>query len=200
MLIDVLSSKIMGYIESFINSKGNSKYYYVYKYGVEITLSSILNILIILTISFVFQSFFLGFLFLFVIIPTRQFTGGFHANSYLKCNIIFGLSYLIVLLFSLYAYNFINYFISFTILTVMSLLILRFCPIKNSNKQIESKKQFMRNKLIGFSLFILFEACCVIFYNLQLLVCCCMIMFTLYIIFILCLIGFIKEEVTIYEK
>ena len=65
----------------------------IYKYGIEITLSTILNILIILILSLIYGSFFTGIIFLLVFIPLRKFTGGYHADTYMKCNIVFAILY-----------------------------------------------------------------------------------------------------------
>ena len=89
-MIEFLTNKLLKYISNKdVIDNVNEDVVAFYKYGIEITISSILNILIILTISLLFNALIDGFIFLLIFIPTRQFTGGFHADSYLKCNLTF---------------------------------------------------------------------------------------------------------------
>lgn len=127
------------------------------RYGIEITLSSFLNIFIIMSLSIIFHRFFEGITFLIVFIVTRQFTGGFHANTYLMCNAVFSLCFLIVLCL----YEFVNNCptIIFFALFVFKLLVVIFmCPVENPNKPITSKKQYIRCKTFSIFIFLIGNA------------------------------------------
>lgn len=123
------------------------------RYGIEITLSSFFNILIILLLSIILHSFFEGITFLIVFIVTRQFTGGFHANTYLSCNAVFSLCFLAVL----FLYKCVD---NCPTIIIVALLILDFliaifmCPVENPNKPITSKKQYIRCKSFSIFLFL----------------------------------------------
>lgn len=56
----------------------------IYQYGIEITISSLLNIALIVIVSLITNSLFSGLIFLSTFILLRQFTGGYHAESYFK--------------------------------------------------------------------------------------------------------------------
>lgn len=72
----------------------------IYQYGFEIALSSILNLIIVLTIGIIFNSILSSIIFIFCFYLIRKQTGGYHADSYLKCNIIFGATFTLVILIS----------------------------------------------------------------------------------------------------
>lgn len=55
-----------------------------YRYGIEITLSSLINIVLISIIGIVTNYTFESMMFLAVFIIMRSFTGGYHANTYIK--------------------------------------------------------------------------------------------------------------------
>ena len=61
----------------------------VYQYGFEILISTTLGLLITVAIGIVLNMFFLSVLYYVVFVMVRQWTGGYHADSYLKCNITF---------------------------------------------------------------------------------------------------------------
>lgn len=84
-----------------LNQKSISeKDIYIYQYGIEITISSLLNIALIVIVSLITNSLFSGLIFLSTFIILRQFTGGYHAESYFKCNTVFVSTYILVLLLS----------------------------------------------------------------------------------------------------
>ena len=69
-----------------------------YRYGIEITLSSLINITLISIIGIVTDYTFESMMFLVVFIIMRSFTGGYHANTYIKCNLVTSISFVILLL------------------------------------------------------------------------------------------------------
>ena len=69
-----------------------------YRYGIEITLSSLINIALISIIGIITDYTFESMMFLAVFIIMRSFTGGYHANTYIKCNLVTSISFVILLL------------------------------------------------------------------------------------------------------
>ena len=59
----------------------------IYIYGFELLLSFVVSVSIILALSILIRKFFESLIFLVLFIAIRQFTGGFHARTYLKCQI-----------------------------------------------------------------------------------------------------------------
>lgn len=163
------------------------------RYGIEITLSSILNILIIFILSIVFSDVIEGLVFLATFISIRQFTGGFHASSYLKCNVTFAACYATVI----YVYHFLNEVFIFNIqiilLAICVATISFVCPIENPHKPITNKDQFIKCKITSIVMFLMWGII-----GLFLIKSGCelgkVILITLQLIVLLCLISIILER------
>lgn len=106
----------------------------IYQYGVEITLSSVLNILLVLAISLVVQSVLSGILFLAVFIILRQFTGGYHATTYFRCNAVLAATFLMVYGFSRYAV--LSFWINCALGVLGIVMLLLFAPVANAHKPL----------------------------------------------------------------
>ena len=113
----------------------------VLRYGFELIISTLVGILVILAAGAITGKFWYSVLFMAVFIPLRQYTGGYHADTYLQCNIKFIMTFLILLfVFSIIpAEMYVNVN---CICTVLSLLIvILFAPIDNKNKRLSFKKK-----------------------------------------------------------
>lgn len=155
-MIHILAKKIVEF--ALVNSsieQCNLEEKQVYYYGTEITISSVLNILIVFVISIVLDDIAEGFLFLLVFISIRQFTGGYHADSYLKCNMIFAACYLVVLTLYHFLPNQHLSWIQIVLLLAETIFLFWFCPIANKSKPIHSNQQRLKCKWIGIVLFLL---------------------------------------------
>lgn len=116
----------------------------VYIYGIEICLSSLIGIIAILIISFMIGRFFEGILYIITLFIIRSCTGGYHAQTYFKCNLIYIFSYLCTIKF----YNFIskqylifnNYF-CLIIMIISIIIIWLYAPVENVNKKINEKSK-----------------------------------------------------------
>lgn len=150
-MIQLLSKKILAFITR--NTKIPIDETDVYKYGIEITISSVLNIVLIIILSLLLGNFVSGICFLFCFILLRQFTGGYHAESYFKCNLALGVSYVCISLIS-------NVFSRLPIHLLEGLLIagcitvVLYAPVNNRHKQLTSKQkqQFKTISLIIYAL------------------------------------------------
>lgn len=85
-------------ITSFLYSNSyidNDKYKYdVYLYGFEILIASLVNMISVLIIGLLFNKFIYAVIFLVCYCPIRQFSGGYHAESYRKCYFTFMIIFL----------------------------------------------------------------------------------------------------------
>lgn len=138
-LADILTR----FVGSYINIP--SEMADVYRYGFEITISSILNIVLILCCGIITHDVFACVVYLFVFILIRIFTGGYHATSYLRCNIIMVVSFLLT--YTLYRVLIdlnIDIKILEAILLANGLPIIVFAPVKNPHKKLtlNSLKRF----------------------------------------------------------
>ena len=109
-----------------------------YRYGIEITLSSLINIALISIIGIVTNYTFESMMFLVVFIIMRSFTGGYHANTYIKCNLVTSISFIVLLLMFKIIKN-ISLKSIILIAVFQVLIIALLAPIENKNKPIENR-------------------------------------------------------------
>ena len=116
----------------------------IYQYGVEITLSSILNITLIMLISIITGRIISGAVFLGTFIIMRRYCGGYHARSYLMCNIIFAATFIAVLIFSEYVTIHMKADVLLMMLSILPVFI--FAPVPNENKPltVEERTRYSR--------------------------------------------------------
>lgn len=130
----------------------------VYRYGFEITISSLLNIMLVLCCGLIIGDILASVVYLFVSILLRSFTGGYHATNYLRCNIAMVVSFLLtyVLYRILIGFN-TNIRILEEILLANGLPIIIFAPVKNSHKELTPKKA-KRFRVISIAIYICLSA------------------------------------------
>lgn len=117
------------------------------EYGIEITLSSAVNYILISLIGMCFHTIISAILFLLSFCVIRKFIGGYHCTTYFRCNMTLCLIFLLVILFSS-----INVYFGDIKILVMFLL---WCgyglwyigPVQNSNKPITIKQKERCHKL-----------------------------------------------------
>ena len=93
-MLHILSKRI-----AFLVCKKTDKLpFEIYVYGFELLISSIIETGALLFVGFLIGKFIETILFLFSFSSIRFFSGGYHANSYIKCFVVTLFSYLFVLL------------------------------------------------------------------------------------------------------
>lgn len=94
-MIEKISTKLLDFVGS--NMTIDSELAEIYKYGIEISISTALNILLTMIIAFALGDPLCGIVFLGCMILIRSYCGGYHADSYFKCNcmmiILFSVAY-----------------------------------------------------------------------------------------------------------
>lgn len=191
-MIEAISERIT---EFLVDSKEISRdidEFKCYKYGVEIALSTMLNIVLILSIGAVTGRFIESVVFLVVFIPIRQFSGGYHADTYFRCNLFFCITFALVLIL----FEFLKTYNSEYLLLAMNLFALSvvavFSPVENGNKPIPSEKRTgLKLKATLISALISFVSFIMRYYSVvygSLLSC------TLLMISVLIILGKIKER------
>lgn len=171
----------------------------IYRYGIEVVLSSILNIILVLGASLLIRDFFAGAIFLLLFISLRSFTGGYHASTYFKCNSIMLITFLTVCLFykklcqldvNIHIYEF---------LSLVNLIpIFVFAPVQNKHKQL-SKKQKRANYIFSviMSILLSISALFLIMYKIKYGV---LIVITLSSISVMIIIGTLLQRRECYES
>lgn len=119
----------------------------IYEYGFELSISSLIGILIVLAIGLVSGKFWESVVFYIVFCFTRLFTGGFHAPNHLLCKVTFVAALLAVLAADWLLRGIKNYY--WFVLHIYSLAIIcSSAPIENSNKEL-TERQKVRCKIIA---------------------------------------------------
>ena len=142
----------------------------IYKYGFETMCSTILGLILTLAIGLTFKMFFLSIVYYVVFVTIRQFTGGYHANSYFKCNLTFAVVTVLVFGFTKMAvysetYTMPNHIL---FLFLSFIIVFHFSPIENENKPLDQDLK-KRNKKIAIvlALAISILSCALYFFSVQ---------------------------------
>lgn len=139
-MICQISEKILKFTSEHLDISPEMKD--VYQYGIEITISSMLNVTLVLLCSLVLGNILAGLLYLFIFIFLRSFTGGYHATTYFRCNLTFVLTFII----TFFAYNIISgcqlsIYICGTLALVSLIPIILFSPVPNKHKPLSDKQR-----------------------------------------------------------
>ena len=117
----------------------------VYTYGIEICLSSLIGIMLILSIGLISGYFLEGLFYIITLFAIRSYTGGYHADTYFKCNLIYVFSYLFAIglniLFASLNSAF-RIFIYLIIVITSIIVVCMFAPVENKTIDEKSKKKF----------------------------------------------------------
>lgn len=191
MMINKLSSLISSkFVEHNIISKSVKD---VYRYGIEITISSIIGFIITCLIGLLFRMLMQTMLFYVIFILLRSMTGGYHAKTYLKCNFIFSIITLFIVTFSKAAYEM---QISFGILTLLFLpsiaIFIWIAPVENVNKPIKAEKRVYW-KSISIVTSVLLYLLSLLLYKSQHTLEATVIVITIFSVSILCMIPIIQK-------
>ncbi len=131
----------------------------IYQYGIEITISSLLNIVLIAIVGLVTKSLISGLIFLSTFILLRQFTGGYHAGSYLKCNTVLVSTYILVLFLSRLIC--LEFRVGCIILLLGVIVVISLTPVYNAHKEL-SRSEYKKSKKISIILYLLLSVVSVI--------------------------------------
>lgn len=129
----------------------------VCQYGYEILLSTIVGYTVVMLLSMLTGNPKKGIVFLAVFVITRMYTGGYHANTYLTCNLCLAFTYLI--------YEGMVYILEESQGTIIFLLLMLvvycvctiwFAPIENVHKRLTEEKK-RKSRKVSHSLMVLWS-------------------------------------------
>ena len=116
----------------------------IYTYGLEVLISTVFSFLTIMLIGFLFSAVFEAVFFLSVLVVLRRFTGGYHAKTYIGCNLSCSLLFITTL--------FLNRVLSFNLVALIIIhflgliIILLIAPVENINKPLSLSKRRVNKK------------------------------------------------------
>lgn len=126
----------------------------IYIYGFEIFISNLVNLLIVVILGLLAHQFYHAALFYIVFMITRTYSGGYHASTYLKCNIAFGSVFIATIVISRLLMPYISLVYLIVFLAIYIGCILEYAPIENVNKILsEEDKKKHRKTSIQLSIF-----------------------------------------------
>lgn len=126
----------------------------IYVYGLELIISGMLGAMLILLTGFIFHVQLYSIIFLAIIIPVRMYTGGYHADSRIVCDIVFVSSFISTVVITQYCLKN-NYSEIVWIITLVSMLIIcAYAPLENDNKPL-TDTQKVKYKTISIIMYII---------------------------------------------
>lgn len=122
----------------------------IYCYGFKLIIADIINYSIIIILSIVFDRFTEGIIFLISLCGLRQFSGGFHAKSFLLCRLSMIITYMCVMfLTDVVIHTELQIIIVLSINVLSIIFISIFSPVEHPNKPLMDKqKRSNKNKSI----------------------------------------------------
>ena len=115
----------------------------IYIYGFEVLISGALSIFIGLILGLIFSQLIECIVFLVIFVTLRRYCGGYHADTYLKCNTIFTVNVAIVMIILKFNFTYsFAFHIMLCVLCILTYFVLS--PIENIYKPItdEEKKKY----------------------------------------------------------
>lgn len=119
----------------------------IYEYGMDMVLSTLVNLLIVLIVGLAFGELISAIIFFVLFALIRSSSGGYHAETHLKCNTIYAVTLAIVLFWVKFAVSYYTISGHIVILLVYFLTVARFAPIENPNKPLE-ETQMKKHKAL----------------------------------------------------
>lgn len=118
----------------------------IYKFGLELLISSVINLAVVITIGCIFGKFIQTILFILEFCFVRRFAGGYHANTHARCIATFSILYFLMLAITETFH--VNANLILVIASVISnFIVFRLSPVVDQNKPLE-EHEINRNSLI----------------------------------------------------
>lgn len=128
----------------------------IFIYGFQLTISALCSTLSILTISIFLGKPLSALMFFIVFFWIRLFSGGFHANTYLKCFFLTNALYLLVVLASEVFSHLSSIPILLSTQIISGIIVISFAPIRHKNHPL-SEAVYIRNQKVSRWLVAVFE-------------------------------------------
>lgn len=125
----------------------------VYQYGMQVLIGNIAGMLTVLIVGILISRLVESIIFITIYATLRIYTGGYHARTPLICNIVFLGTYLVTVMLEALK---VNNSVVWIMYLLSCLIILRFSPIENVNKELDDRdKEIYRNKSLIISTLLL---------------------------------------------
>lgn len=164
-----------------------------YKYGIEITVSTILSMVLIMLLGLIIHAFIYSLAFLITFVIIRSLVGGFHASTYFKCNLMMCITFLGTAFLSKIIETQITLKVGIILSVIILLAFAILGPIENVHKPIPNENK-MKLKILGVIIGLIFALAgnLLIKNNIEIGT---MIILTMMLIVILMIVAKIKERI-----
>jgi accessory gene regulator B len=119
----------------------------VYSYGLELLMSTVLNILLVIVIAFLFSQPLAWFFFLLSFIPLRLTAGGFHAKTHLGCCLVFSVAYALLMLLGVLTAELVTPAMLIGVSAACVLVVLLLSPVQAPNKPLAEQDKRRNRRL-----------------------------------------------------
>lgn len=136
-MIEAISNRIANFLK--VRNIIQSDALPMYRYGIELSLSTILGIVLVVICGISFHMFWYTVLYYVTFCIIRQFAGGYHADTYIKCKVILVLATIMILGIT----KFLAFLNSYALIIHVLLLIFSLStitwlsPLNNENKPLD---------------------------------------------------------------
>lgn len=113
----------------------------VYAYGLELLLSTALNVLLVIILSILFSEPMAWLFFLLPFIPLRLASGGYHAKSHLACGLMFTVGYTALMLAGILTAGLVTPLILICVSAGCLVVVLLLAPVQSSNKPLDEQEK-----------------------------------------------------------
>lgn len=163
----MLSERIIQYIENMYVIEEKQKE--ILKFGIQSSLEIGLNIIVSMIALCLLHMFWKGIFFFLVFIPLRTYSGGYHADTYLRC--LFFSTGTLVLVMLISKYTELAYGTMLLFLIILSIVIWRIAPVINTERPVSMREyqKFVRKLKIVLVLELILAALLVFFQKRELL-------------------------------
>ncbi len=115
-----------------------------YIYGIQLFFSSFVCTVLLLVLGFSTKTFIESVVFILSFSALRVYTGGYHSNSYLMCNLFTLLIYASIILVYKYMFEYIvKAYVCVPIFVITIMLIVIFSPVENENNPLTKKQSVL---------------------------------------------------------
>ena len=113
----------------------------IYQYGIEMAISTIVMIFIVLGCGLMFGELIPSVVFFLLFALIRSSSGGYHAETHFKCNLIYTVNLIIALFWVKFAPPFYSLSGHIMFLLIYILTVYQFSPVENPNKPLDNSQK-----------------------------------------------------------
>lgn len=161
----------------------------IYVYGYEMIILSFIDFCIVASIGSMFEELFAMLTFFAVFVSVRIYTGGYHANTVLRCKLVFTMISLSIIFLLKLKYPLLLYIL---ILSLFIITCIYLAPVENSNKPLDKSEQ-MKYRKISIALSIVWSAIALLLYFFAIKICTAITVSAFFITLLIVIASYGKE-------